>query len=172
MNKQVDLIKISTEAREFRDSFQTLQIASADHKGRPTASYAPFVQLDEDKFGIYISELATHSQNLTENPFASIMFIEPEAQTTQLFARKRLVYSCKAARYARNSSEFTQVMDALKQRFPETMGFLESMHDFNVFIFSAHHASFVKGFAQAFEFEGGSINKANPIVDKEHNEQS
>lgn len=166
-----ELAEIASEAREFRDQFQTIHLSTATLSGMPTASYAPFVQLQENQFGIYISELAAHTHNVLNNPKASVLFIEPEEKAKQLFARKRLAYTCDATLHRRNSDTFTLVMDAMKVRFKGIMEHLEKMQDFHIVTLSASHASYVRGFAQAYEFENAELNKIRHINDKGHNEK-
>ena len=148
-----DLSKIPAEARSFRNQFKSLYLSTASTNGIPTASYAPFVQLSELQFGIYISELAAHTQNLLNNPIASVLFIEAEDYATQLFARKRLVYSCDAILHARDGEIFQTAMEAFKQRFPAIMTQLEKMKDFHMFTLDVTRASYVTGFAEAYEFK-------------------
>lgn len=151
------LNEISKEAREFRDSFYSLQLATASINGTPNASYAPFVQLSETQFGIYISELAVHTQNLLSNPRASVMFIEPEDPSGQHFSRKRLVYQCDAIEHDRGTDAFDLVINALTERFTGKMELLVQLKDFHAFTLNATHASYVRGFAQAYEFDNGDL---------------
>jgi putative heme iron utilization protein len=166
-----DLADIASEAREFRDQFKSIQLSTATLGGTPTASYAPFVQLQENQFGIYISELAAHTHNLVDNPKASVLFIESEEKTKQLFARQRLAYTCDATLHSRDSDTFLLVIDAMKARFKGIMEHLEKMQDFHVVTLNASHASYVRGFAQAYQFENADLNKIRHINDKGHNEK-
>ena len=67
--------RLGPEIQEFRQSRQTLQLATIDEQGKPNVSYAPFVQNQHGYF-VLISEIARHARNLQVNPNVSIMMIE------------------------------------------------------------------------------------------------
>ncbi|MCV5223582.1 pyridoxamine 5'-phosphate oxidase family protein, partial [Escherichia coli] len=79
----------------FRQERRTLQLATVDSEGRPNVSYAPYVQNQEGYF-VLISQIARHARNLLENPNVSLMMIEDEDSSKQLFARKRLTFDAVA----------------------------------------------------------------------------
>lgn len=166
-----DLENIATEAQSFLKQFQTLQLATADEKGLPCASYAPYVQLSKNQYSIYISALAVHTANLIARPHASVFFIEPENESSQLFARKRLTLSCTAQRHARDSDRHPLIIDALTGKFGPVMKHLSSMTDFNTFTLTCHDASYVRGFGQAYRFSQGDLTKPRHINDKGHQEK-
>ena len=87
--------RLQPEIREFRDGCRTLQLATVDSEGNPTASYAPFV-LQEDGYYVLISEIARHARNLQQVPKVSLMLIEDETGARELFARKRLTFDAVA----------------------------------------------------------------------------
>lgn len=159
------LTNVPLEARAFRNQFQTLHLATSTADGSPMASYTPFVQLEENQFSIYVSELSAHTQNLIANPRASILFIEPEENIKQAFARRRLVYSCQVERVARDSEQFNNVITEMKDKFNGIMQVLESLKDFHAFTLIAKQATYIKGFAQAYEFADGYLDAGSLIPD-------
>ena len=87
---------IVAEAGVFLSGFKTLLMATVSGEGVPDASYAPFVRLDDDAFYVNLSGLSTHTGNLLANPRVSILFLQSEDDTNQLFARKRLSFDADA----------------------------------------------------------------------------
>ncbi len=59
-------------------------------------------------FYIFISELASHTQNLRVNKHASIMFLRPETETRELFAREPITYKRKVTGIASGDAIFEQ----------------------------------------------------------------
>jgi heme iron utilization protein len=94
MNKQE---KAQAEYQTFTEQIQSAIISTVSSEGIPNASYAPFVMDESKNIYIYVSGLSTHTQNLYAKSYASILFIEDEAQTKQIFARRRLTFECTAS---------------------------------------------------------------------------
>ncbi|NNC55216.1 MAG: hypothetical protein HKO07_05805 [Pseudomonadales bacterium] len=137
------------EAREFLAHFRSVQLATVNKAGEPLASYAPFVRLPDGSLCMLLSELAAHTRNLQDNPIASLLFIEPEAEATEIFARRRLVCSCRARLYRPGTSEREAVVHALQARFGDIAEQLASLPDFYGVILEVDQVSFVSGFAKA-----------------------
>src|SRR5574343_191925 len=93
--------RLQPEIREFRDTCRTLQLATVDADGQPNASYAPFVLL-EDGYYVLISTIARHARNLLQVPRVSLMLIEDESTSRELFARKRLTFDARADKVERD----------------------------------------------------------------------
>ena len=82
--------KIQAEYEKFPKQFQSIIISTVNQQNIPNASYSPFI-IDEFKnIYIYISGLATHTQNINTNPHVSVLFIDDETNTNNIFARRRL----------------------------------------------------------------------------------
>ncbi len=156
--------RLEPEIQEFRQSRQTLQLATIDEQGKPNVSYAPFVQNQHGYF-VLISEIARHARNLQVNPNVSIMMIEDEQSAKQLFARKRLTFDATAEVVERNGEQWQAVIAQLKQRFGEIIDGLSQLQDFVLFNFKPEQGLFVKGFGQAYQVSG------DDLVDFVHLEQ-
>ncbi|MBT8138840.1 MAG: pyridoxamine 5'-phosphate oxidase family protein [Gammaproteobacteria bacterium] len=141
--------ELISEAREFLAKFRSAQLATASKDGVPLASYAPFAMLDDGSIGMLLSELATHTQNLRDNASASLLFIEPEADAAEIFARRRLSFSCSAKLYSPGSAERAAVVSALKARFGNIAEQLASLPDFYGVVLKPDSANYVAGFARA-----------------------
>ena len=101
-------------------------------------------------FYIYVSEMACHTVNLLNNPQASILFIRPESESLNLFARERAVFSCRVKEIARNDEIYTARLNALQDKFGEVVGLLRSLPDFHLFELHPESGRYVAGFGLAF----------------------
>ncbi|MDF5388140.1 heme utilization protein HutZ, partial [Vibrio parahaemolyticus] len=124
--------RLGPEIKEFRQERRTLQLATVDAEGRPNVSYAPYVQNQEGYF-VLISKIARHARNLLENPNVSLMMIEDEESSKQLFARKRLTFDAVANVVERDTEMWQQVVGQMKERFGEIIDGLSQLDDFVLF---------------------------------------
>ena len=143
----------------FIDPFRSVVLATTDAKGRPHASYAPFVVDEQRRFYCLVSGMAEHTGNLQATGKACVMFIEDESAAQQIFARRRLTYDCRA--------DFVPAGDPLRadiaRRFTERFGGIAqqllSMPDFRPARLIPVRGRFVIGFGEAFEVEGADLSR-------------
>jgi len=148
--------RLCPEIKAFRESCQTLQLATVDADGKPNVSYAPFALLD-DGYYVLISQLAKHARNLLENPQVSLMMIEDEGSSKTIYARKRLTFEAKVIVVERKTDRWLEAVVQLKARFGEIIDGLSGLEDFNIFRFEPTQGLFVKGFGQAFQVSGDDL---------------
>lgn len=148
--------RLEPEIREFRDSAKTLVLATVAADGTPNVSYAPFALL-EDGYYILISEMARHTKNLLENPKISLMMVEDEQECRTLFARKRLTFDATPQKVPRDTPQWQAGIDALHERFQETVLGLSQLADFHLYRLVPIKGLFVKGFGQAFAVSGDDL---------------
>ncbi|HHF3222350.1 TPA: heme utilization protein HutZ [Vibrio diabolicus] len=148
--------RLGPEIKEFRQERRTLQLATVDAEGRPNVSYAPYVQNQEGYF-VLISKIARHARNLLENPNVSLMMIEDEESSKQLFARKRLTFDAVANVVERDTEMWHQVVGQMKERFGEIIDGLSQLEDFVLFNLKPESGLFVKGFGQAYQVSGDDL---------------
>ncbi|MEZ8017579.1 heme utilization protein HutZ [Vibrio splendidus] len=148
--------RLGPEIKEFRQERRTLQLATVDEEGRPNVSYAPFVQNQEGYF-VLISDIARHARNLKANPQVSLMMIEDEESSKQLYARKRLTFDAQASVVDRETELWTQVIGQMQERFGEIIDGLSQLQDFSLFKLEAENGLFVKGFGQAYQVSGDDL---------------
>ncbi|PMH72956.1 heme utilization protein HutZ [Vibrio cyclitrophicus] len=148
--------RLGPEIKEFRQERRTLQLATVDEEGRPNVSYAPFVQNQEGYF-VLISDIARHARNLKVNPQVSLMMIEDEDGSKQLYARKRLTFDAQASVVERETELWTQVIGQMQERFGEIIDGLSQLQDFSLFNLKAENGLFVKGFGQAYQVSGEDL---------------
>ena len=147
---------------DFIKDFQSLSLGTLDEKGLPFSSYAPFVHV-EHKFYIFISDVAKHAQNLQRTPKASLLFIEDESKTQQIFARKRISLQVTSKKVSREDKTFNEVMDVFKSKFSaEMVGMLMGMQDFNLYELSTDYGEATFGFGEAYNIGGEYMEELVP----------
>lgn len=161
---------ILEEISKFRQQQKTLILASqsldVSNEQQPLASYAPFVEDEAGNFYVFLSGLAQHSMNLKSHQDTqsqlSILLIEDEQSSRNLFARKRLSYSCTVSLWPREHPQWQEKIDQLQHRFGKTIEVLASLGDFNLFCLTSVAGNYVRGFAQAYEL----VNAIKPVLRK------
>ena len=159
----VSLTKTKTEYLNFLKKFRSLQLSTIGKNGRPESSYAPFVVDQNNQFYIYISALARHTKNLLHDSRAGIMFIEPEEQAENIFARKRLTFDCDAEIVVRESQEWMSIMSLFDDFARELMQTLRILADFQLIRLKPNSGLFVKGFGKAFEISGEKMDQLSHV---------
>lgn len=164
----LNLEDIYQEYKSFIKNFKTLYIASCDKQGMPEASYAPFVIENEVYFYVYLSKLAKHSGNLQATKQASILFIQPEKEISQLFARQRVNFSCHVEIIERYSEHWQIILSEFQQQFGEIINVLYELKDFQLFCFKPYQGNYVRGFAQAYAITGDDLATIRHRNEKGH----
>jgi putative heme iron utilization protein len=154
--------QLQAEIKALHESLHTIQLATLDKADEPYISYTPFVRI-ESNFYIFISQLATHTQNLLRNPKLSVLLIEDEATTKNMFARKRLNLKCHASEIKNESDNWSTILDAFEARQGNTVKLLRTLNDFHLFKLIPESGTFVKGFGQAFELSGEDLGTIQHI---------
>ena len=142
---------------------KTLTLSTVNPKGMLETSVTPFL-VDDGHFYIYISELAQHTQNLlsvtavedssVSSPVISGLIVKDEAETEQPFARERLAIQFQVNPVETGSQRFLTVMTRFEARFGEVVRVLQGLPDFHLFELTPVNGQYVRGFGQAFAFEG------------------
>ena len=148
-----DIENLTERAIALKDllaSQQTLLLSTVSSKGVPDLSYAPFVKDQAGCFYILVSELAEHTANLLAQPQASVMFIRPETESRNLFARERVIFNCIATEVQSTDPLYRFQLNALETKFGEVVGLLRSLADFHLFALSPQSGRYIVGFGQAF----------------------
>jgi putative heme iron utilization protein len=144
---------------DFLNSIQSVCINSLDDKDFPFSSYAPFVRYN-NKYYVYLSLMAKHSQNLIINNKSSLLFIEDEKDCKNIFARKRVSLQCHTKKFKQNSEEEKKVLNEFKSKFDSDMvSMLEKMSDFYVFEFTPIYGETVFGFGKAYNVGGENFDE-------------
>lgn len=144
--------------QKFPQEFQSLVICTVDKDGMPNASYTPFIMDEQKNIYIYVSGLSSHTQNLHAFPKASVLFVEDEAKTQQIFARRRLSFDCEANLIERDTQLWLQIVSQFKTRFGNIIEMLEQLPDFRIFQLKPKSGRFVVGFGAAYEVDPNDFN--------------
>jgi heme iron utilization protein len=142
----------------FTDKFKSVIISTVSQQGVPNASYAPFIMDESKNIYIYVSGLSTHTQNLQAVPKVSVLFIEEESQTKQIFARRRLNFDCEATLVERETQSWNQTVDSFESRFGEIISVLRDLPDFRIFQLKPATGRFVIGFGAAYEVDPNNFS--------------
>jgi len=142
----------------LRDQVSSAQLATLSRDATPEASYAPCVWFQGDCF-VFLSELASHTQNLKLNPSISLLLIEAEAAAGNAFARKRISLFGSAQIVARADDTYQTVIRDFYHRFGEVMKLIEPLPDFHLFRIIVQRGRFIRGFGQAYELAGDGLEQ-------------
>ncbi len=138
-------------------SCQTLQLATISPTDEAEASYAPYLYADGNYY-IFISELASHTQNILSNPCVGLLLIESEAEARNPFARKRFSAQCRVTEITSNAANYQSTLDQLERRFGSTIGMLRTLPDFHLLQLQPIEGRLVIGFGKAFELHAAQLS--------------
>jgi putative heme iron utilization protein len=138
---------------------KSLMLSTVNADGTPHASYAPFVMDDTYQIYLLTSGLSAHTPNLLRTRRASVLIIEDESQTQQVFARQRLSYDCQVSPIDRHSDPWETQMAQFEDRFGDIIAMLRQLEDFQLFHFSPLGGRFVMGFGAAYEVDSTNLSQ-------------
>ena len=149
----IKLPEIADEYHRFLASFQSTLLGTVDTDGRPDVSYAPVVNMDE-AFYLLVSELSAHTGNMRRQGSAALLFIEDERDAAQIYARRRLSFSCRAQACDRDGETWKRLIPLFRDQFGPVIETLANLQDFFLFHLIPEHGRWVTGFGKAFRFKG------------------
>ena len=163
------LLEASRERDGLLSAMQSVMLSTVNTAGSPNSSYAPCLYCgDSKRFYIYISTLSRHTKNLIENPYLSMMIIEDESKSDNLFARKRYTIEASSEIINRDSDKWNNIMDLMVSKFGETLTYLKELTDFKMFELNPSDSLLVYGFGKAFRFSKDNFDYADHLNDKGH----
>lgn len=151
--KQDELKEYAQSCRALEQSKRTLLLSTLSASGLPEISYAPYLRSEQGGFYIFISRLANHTVNLLAQPVCSVLFIENENESRNVFARERLSYACEVEEVSADSEAYDVVLDKMERHLGQTMQLLRGLPDFHLFKLNPKSGSYVVGFGKAFEVD-------------------
>ena len=154
---------------ELISGYQSVILGTQSSNGYPFCSYAPFFYDDEEIY-IFISDIATHAQNIQTTYKASALFIEDESKSPNIFARKRISLQCDVTSIGRDEERFKRVMKQFQDKFdPSLVTMLMGMKDFNLYALRPVYGEATFGFGEAYHIGGEKMNQLVPRnADKGH----
>lgn len=156
MKNKVLESRLNQEIKDFIESKKSLLLSSIQADGSPYASYAPF-SIGEECLYILISEIAIHAKNLQIHPKASVLIIEDEETSRELFARVRVNYLMEVEHITVNSAEWPSAIQNLTDRLGERILGLSKFSDFKLFKLKPLSGRFVKDFGRAYTLTGQTL---------------
>lgn len=154
------------EIADFRSRRQSALMATVSTDGLPEASVVPCVFDDANDIYIYVSALSRHTSNLSATGRASVLFVEDEQGASNLFARKRLGYSCLCEKVEKDSAQDKRILGKFEARFGKFVQTLRALPDFSLFRLQPVSGSYVCGFGKAFNLEGENLLQIIHITPK------
>ena len=124
-------------------------LATVDAEGNPNSSYAPYVEID-NKFYILVSFMAKHTKNLADGRKTSLMFIEDESATKQIYARERLTIETIPSQIERDTEEFKSIVAKLQEKHGKIVEMISEMKDFILIQLQPTKGAYVNGFGSAY----------------------
>jgi putative heme iron utilization protein len=147
----------------FRAHLSTVVLGTTSAEGEPDASVAVAILEANGAFVIYISGLAAHTRNLRAVPRASVLLVEPETDSTQPLARRRLTFACTAEPVARESAAHAAFVAQFRTKFGPAIDVVASLPDFQFVRLTPQRGRVVAGFGAAFEVDPRDWSKLTPV---------
>lgn len=159
------------KVKELLSNSKSMIMATLDAEGKPVASYAPFVY-GNGSFQILVSFMAKHTRNLRDRKTVSVMLIEDESATKQIYARDRLTLDCEAILVEQGTDLWNRGIAQLKKHHGKVIDVLSGLNDFIMFDLQPNGGSYVNGFGSAYSVNADlSINEHVRGAHGEHNEK-
>mgnify|MGYP001794861217 CR=1 FL=1 len=153
------------------NSVRTVVLGTVNSEAMPHVSYAPFV-MDKDKnIYIFVSKLSPHTFNLQANARASVMLIEDENKSKQIFARRRITYSCHATLIDKNSPESDDIANKFEKKFGNLIYIFRNLPDFNIMKFTPQSGLFIIDFGAAYKIYSNDLNHLIQVTEGGQDEQ-
>ncbi len=132
-------------------------MATMGSDGMPTVSYAPFVQIGST-FYIYTSGLSRHTRDLLETARISVMFIEDEANSGNMFALKRLTFPCHSRVISPQDAAREGILDLFESTFGAMFTLIRPLQDFVLFQLDPLEGTYVEGFGKAYRIDAALLH--------------
>ena len=164
--------EVKIEKNLLLENVNTAILSTVDDIGQPNASYAPIGIDSENNMYIYISDLSKHTKNIISTNKVSVMLIEDESKSSNVFARKRLTINVKSILIDRGTVDWYEKITYLDVRFSDSMKFLKEMSDFHLIQLVPEDALLVYGFGKAFRLTGNKLENIVHLNDKGHKKEN
>ena len=118
------------------------------HQGAPFVSMVPFALTRDAKFILHVSRLASHTQDMLDDPVVSMLIMESEAPGKMPQSLARVSVQGHAEVIARDSEQHSGAQTIYLSRFPDAAPLFE-FSDFDIFLIKPVSARFIAGFGRA-----------------------
>ena len=151
------LEEISRQLTTLLANQKSLYIASVDSNGNPHSSTSPFLVYDQ-KIYLFLSELSLHCQNILNKSKLSVLIIQDESASKEIFARSRASWTVTYREISRENQGFDEILEEMTTKLGPTVQMLKSLKDFHLFELEPKMGRLILGFGKAFEIEGFKID--------------
>ncbi|MTG97292.1 MULTISPECIES: HugZ family protein [Myroides] len=152
INPDFDQHKVKPKApkiEELVNSVKSVMLATINEDGTPLVSTAPYSRVGNE-FQVLVSFMAKHTKNLRDRKTVSIMFVEDESTSKQLYARHRLTIDSEAVLVEKTNPLYDKAIQDLRTRHGKVVEVLDNLEDFIMFNFKVIKGSYVNGFGSAY----------------------
>ena len=163
--------ELSGQCLQFIDQFHSVLIGTSDTSGDPDVSYSPVIYHD-NRFYILISQLSPHTEHLYQRPTAALLFIEDERDSEQIYARRRLSFSCSAQPCKRDDQTWRTLIPLFQSKFGPIIDTLTGLNDFVLFQLQPTQGRWVTGFGRAYGFSGLDFRQPKHLGSDSGNDNS
>lgn len=151
-------IRIRHEFKKYVTTKQSLMMATVTNDGIPDVSYAPFIIDDDFNVYVFVSDIVQRTRNLVENGKVSLLFIEDEAKTKHIFARKRVTMQANAAQVSYDDPQIPELQQRFEDKFGEFVNLeIITKSDFRLIRIKPYEGGLTKGFGLAFRLSGDKL---------------
>lgn len=157
MSQQKNKKSLQESFISFKQKTKTLFLSTITSDGKPNASYSPFVSDDEGYLYIFVSSLASHTQDLLKSSEVSVLLAEDEKEAKQIYARQRINFLCTVEVISTDEKKYSVVLDEMENRFGNIIDLLRNLPDFILFRLTPFQGQYVKGFGKAYRLVGAGL---------------
>lgn len=151
-----------TDLEALRSGCHSLILATVNVDGTPQASPTPFVRDAQDHYHVFVSGLSPHTAHLAAGLPVGILLVEDEANTPQIFARRRLSHTCTVDEIVRDTADWDACLAQFGERFGSVVDVLRGLPDFRLFRLTPEEGRFIRGFGQAYRVIGDGLHPIEP----------
>src|SRR5690554_1913199 len=106
---------VEPKVKELMARCKSVILATIDSEGNPNSSYVPHILID-NKLYVLVSFMARHTKNLRDVKKVSVMFIEDESDTKQIYARERLTIDATTNQIERGTEIWDKAVAELTEK--------------------------------------------------------
>ena len=162
------IARAKTAYASLINTVKTVMLGTVSAENIPNISYAPFIVDEAKNIYIFVSRFSIHADNLQANPQASLMLIENETKSKQIFARRRLTYSCNATKLDKGSNQWEHIANQFEKRFGNIVYMFRNLPDINIIKFAPYKGIFIMDFGLTYKIKSSDLNQLIYISEDEN----
>jgi putative heme iron utilization protein len=138
---------------------KTATLATLNIEHLPEASLCPFIY-HQECFWVFVSRLSSHTANLLERTYASLLICVDEVDSNNPFTIRRVSIQCQAIEQPVDEN----ILELMRVKLGDTVTMLKQLPDFHLIKLVPKEGRFILGFGQAYEidFDKLELTHINP----------